>query len=396
MLDFLQISKQMDGIAAQLHHESQERSRKLALAHTLFAQAIAQQEALLERHGQWGQRFPFACATPAGNLAEQCILTPSSDPHWVFSTDGSQIAPSHHEIAYCYLINVGRVSIHYGANRYPLLDSQPRIYYQPADLYAARAWGIALEQWLSYQRTLAEAVALADLAAEQEPWATPAMPRLALCDGSLIHWEFADLPPTARTQLLTPMLHAWDRLRSRGIPLIGYISAPRATESLNFLRLLQCPFPSPDCKQFCAQETAETSPCHRLFALRDAAFWQQHLPVHGVSPLWQSHAPILSEYGDHRVCFCYLRGQDELVRLEMPEWVAQDPPMYLGALRLVLSQVLKGQGYPVTLAEAHNRAVVTKGDRQRFFALLEQHLIRAGITHVAPSAKESRKRRSLV
>ncbi|NJK34384.1 MAG: DNA double-strand break repair nuclease NurA [Oscillatoriales cyanobacterium SM2_2_1] len=395
MLDFLQVSKQMDGIADQLHRESRDRSRKLELAATLFERAIAQQDDLQQRYVQWGHRFPFACATPSDRLSEQKTLTPVTDPHWILSTDGSQIAPSHHEIAYCYLINVGRVSIHYGTHRYPLLDSQPRIYYQPEDLYAARSWGIALEEWLSHQRTLAEAIALADLAAEQEPGATPEMPRLALCDGSLIHWQLADLPQAARTHLLTPMLDAWERLRSRGIPLVGYISAPRAGESLNFLRLLQCPHPEPDCKQFCAHETSETAPCHGLFALRDASFWQQRLPLYGVSPLWRSHAAILSEYGDHRIYFCYVHGGSELVRLEMPEWVAGDPQMYLGALNLVITQILKGQGYPVALAEAHNRAVVTKGDRQRFFALLEQHLIRAGISHVAPSAKESRKRRSL-
>jgi hypothetical protein len=49
----------------------------------------------------------------------------------------------------------------------------------------------------------------------------------------------------------------------------------------------------------------------------------------------------------------------------------------------------------VTLAEAHNQAVVTGGDRTRFFALLEQQMIKAGLKNVGISYKETRKRGSI-
>jgi hypothetical protein len=65
------------------------------------------------------------------------------------------------------------------------------------------------------------------------------------------------------------------------------------------------------------------------------------------------------------------------------------------ALRMVLTQVQKGYGYPVALAEAHNQAVVRGGDRTRFFALLEQEMIRAGLKNVGTSYKEARKRGSI-
>jgi hypothetical protein len=65
------------------------------------------------------------------------------------------------------------------------------------------------------------------------------------------------------------------------------------------------------------------------------------------------------------------------------------------ALSMVLTQVQKGYGYPVTLAEAHNQAVVKGGDRTRFFALLEQEMIRAGLKNVGTSYKEARKRGSI-
>ena len=60
-----------------------------------------------------------------------------------------------------------------------------------------------------------------------------------------------------------------------------------------------------------------------------------------------------------------------------------------------MAQVNKGFGYPVVLAEAHNLAVVKGGDRQRFFSLLEDQMIRAGLTNVGISFKETRKRGSI-
>jgi NurA-like 5'-3' nuclease len=61
----------------------------------------------------------------------------------------------------------------------------------------------------------------------------------------------------------------------------------------------------------------------------------------------------------------------------------------------MLAQAHKGYGYPVALAEAHNQAVVRGSDRARFFALLEQQLIRAGVRNVGTSYKEARKRGSV-
>ncbi|MFM7546715.1 MAG: nuclease, partial [Synechococcales cyanobacterium] len=65
------------------------------------------------------------------------------------------------------------------------------------------------------------------------------------------------------------------------------------------------------------------------------------------------------------------------------------------ALSLTLAQVIKGFGYPVALAEAHNQAVVRGGDRSRFFALLEQQMIKAGLQKIGTSYKEARKRGSI-
>jgi hypothetical protein len=117
-------------------------------------------------------------------------------------------------------------------------------------------------------------------------------------------------------------------------------------------------------------------------------------------PLWRSTARIVDHYvtdtaGDQRVYFCHLHVGAEVARIEMPAWVAEHPAQRDQALALVLAQAQKGYGYPVAIAEAHNQAVVRGDDRARFFALLEQQMLRAGLANVGISYKEARKRGSI-
>jgi hypothetical protein len=215
-----------------------------------------------------------------------------------------------------------------------------------------------------------------------------------MVDGSLIYWFLDDLPEAARELILPPILTAWEQLHQQGIPLVGYLSAARSSEGLNFLRLAACPFPTPDCQDHC-QGQGEGAPCGRFLPLRDANFWASQLTPGQRSPLYRSTAPILARYGEQAIYFCYLHVGTEVARVEMPAWVATAADLRERALALVLAQVQKGYGYPVALAEAHNQAVVRGGDRSRFFALLERELIRAGLKNVGVSAKETRKRGSI-
>ena len=215
-----------------------------------------------------------------------------------------------------------------------------------------------------------------------------------MVDGSLIYWFLEQLPGEARDRLLPPIIDAWDQLRTAGIPLLGYVSASRSGEALNFLRLQACPHKVPDCMTFCPNELEKT-PCEVFDPLRDIALWTAQLQPGQRSPLWRSSARILDLYGPHNVYFCYVHVGMEIARIEVPAWVAENSVLLDQALGLMLAQVQKGYGYPVALAEAHNQAVVRGGDRARFFALLEQQMIKAGLRNVGTSYKEARKRGSI-
>jgi hypothetical protein len=417
MLDLTKLAQQMQGISQQLASEAVASRQRLELAETLLQKAFHRQTELRDRQQTWRDRINFTAAEPIEPLTQRVAISMPAAAHTIIATDGSQIAPSHHEIAYCYLINVGRIILHYGQNQFPLLDSLPEVFYRPEDLYVSRQWGIRTEEWMGYRRTVSEAIALAELVEQSckgvadgtvgteedvkdrsgsdisASGSNTPPPRLAMVDGSLIYWFLEALPTEARDRILPPILEAWEQLRLANTPLVGYISASRSSESLNFLRLQACPYDTPDCLTHCVNR--DRPPCQVLEPLKDTALWALQLAPGERSPIWRSSARILDLYSNHRIYFCYVHMGTEIARIEFPAWVATSPVLLDSALSLTLAQVQKGYGYPVALAEAHNQAVVRGGDRARFFALLEQQMIRAGLKNVGTSYKEARKRGSI-
>lgn len=394
MLDLTKLTGQMQGLSQHLTQEATANRQRLELAQKHLKSAFGCQSELVQKQEKWRERILFANATPKEPLST-CIDIPVPPKiHTVIATDGSQIAPNHHEIAYCYLLNIGRVVLHYGQNRHPLLDSLPEVFYRPEDLYISRQWGIRTEDWMSFRRTASEATVLAELACAVKA-GLEAVPTLAMVDGSLIYWFLEQLPSDARDRILPPIQSAWKQLRDAQIPLMAYLSASRNVEGMNFLRLLACPHTVPDCASFCPNQQ-EKVPCKVFEPLRDTALWATQLKPGQRSPLWRSNARIIDLYEDHQeIYFCYVHVGSEIARIEVPSWVAENTAMFDQALGLMLAQVQKGCGYPVAIAEAHNQAVVRGGDKARFFSLLERQMIKAGLKNVGTSYKEARKRGSI-
>lgn len=407
MLDINQVAKQLPGIGQHLVRETAANQQRLQLATASLQQAIDRQVELAAIQQQWQNRLFFNTSIPVEPLDTRIDIAAPPPQQTVLATDGSQIAPSHHEIAYCYLINIGRVMIHYGQNLHPLLDSIPEVFYQQEDLYISRQWGISTEEWLGYRRAVSEATVLAELGCNwvNPPFgfdgvdpksiaSSPRVPTLAMVDGSLVYWFLEQLPAEARERILNPILAAWEDLRQAGIPIVGYLSSSRSIDNLNLLRLLTCPHDTPDCPTHCGDATK--LPCQQFEGVRDTTLWNTQLSPGQRSCWWQSTAKILDWYDDsHKVYFCYLHVGTEIARVEVPAWVAQDEKLSSTALSLIVAQVNKGFGYPVALAEAHNQAVVRGADRSSFFALLEQELVKTGIKNVGTSYKETRKRGSV-
>ncbi|MEM9772838.1 MAG: DNA double-strand break repair nuclease NurA, partial [Cyanobacteria bacterium P01_D01_bin.73] len=294
MLDFVALAKQMQGIGDHLTREAIAAREKVAEARSLLRRANQHQSELLQIFQQERDRLGFTAAEPVEPLDTRVAIAPAPAAHSILATDGSQIAPSHHEIAYCYLLNTGRIALHYGQSRHPKLDSQPEVFYKNEDLYLSRQWGIGTEEWMGYQRMVAEAEMLAELGIEEAAQGAgeARSPLLAMVDGSLIFWFLEPLPRGARDRILPPILNAWDRLRLSNVPMMGYISASRSGEATNFLRFASCIFERWDSDDD-EEGDSENSFDPKFEPMKDALLWTDWLEPGQRGPLWRSSSQIL-------------------------------------------------------------------------------------------------------
>ena len=306
---------------------------------------------------------------------------PSLPPEFtIIATDGSHIDVDRHRSTRCYLINIGTVMLGYGAQPQALLDSFPALYFGDEDLVIAPDGAKGREQpiegvLLGIKRGVDECHMLAELAAELPKDSSA----LALLDGSLILWGLAGqtYPEFVVEALLHKgFLRSLEQIRKlntdKRVALASYISFPRSTDVVNALRVAICPHEPADCDRYCPNKARD---CDEVAGVRDRELFASVLAEGERSALFISTSKIQKHYGVHEVYFFYLRIDDEIARVEIPQWVATDESLLNLTHALILDQCQRGQGYPVALSEAHEQAVVTGADRETFWQLVESLLI---------------------
>ncbi|GAF94715.1 unnamed protein product, partial [marine sediment metagenome] len=171
----------------------------------------------------------------------------------------------------------------------------------------------------------------------------------------------------------------------------SYISFPRSTDVVNALRVALCPHDPPDCDHYCPP--GEKRDCDTVAGVQDRELFSNLLSQGERSALFTSQSSIVRKhYGAHRVYFFYLNVDDEIARVEIPQWAAENESLLNLVHTLVLDQCRRGQGYPVALSEAHEKAVVTTADRENFWQLVESSLVDEHLP--SPSSAKSRSKRT--
>jgi hypothetical protein len=347
----------------------------------------------------WLAAHPLDGGTPGRALS----LPDVPAAYAVAAADGSQVAPDPRQDGDfgCVLVHVGRVLIAYGdgAPR-PRLDARAAVLLTEDDEEDDGAEdGGRLSRTVGLRRFAREMRELAVLIAEA---AALGLPAVALTDGSLIAWQLEDETgdDPAKQEAIAALLGALDAARAAGVPLVGYVSAPGSRDVVNGLRVgALCPEEPADCRR--CPHPPNALPCSPIRAATDAALFASLLPSPGDrSPVFAArgqatgYSRVLKMYGqDHWVGFFYLNAGPEVARVELPLWAAQDPALLARIHAVCWDQARKGRGYPVALAEAHERAVVRGADRQAFLSLLTRALVAEGTAAGgAPTRKALAKR----
>ena len=396
MLDFNKLIPQIKEVG---HENLLNRSSPLEIlqaAKEAFADAAEKPALLKAKLRENGGNTFWPLSLPIEPFGCQFAVADYAGKHTVVACDGSQIMPSSHEVYSCYLLNTGAVVIHYGTDTKPLLASFPRLYHKSDEVYPLiDQRRIHVDQAIvSLERQLTELTTASELAICSRDANAPLV---TMVDGSLIPWSIDHMPDSYQREFVDRMLVVLDVFLAERIPIIGYVSHSRSADVVNNMRVWRCPFPSSRCQTFCGHLNEEDFPCSAIWPLSDRSLLASQLPKHHRSGMFSSGSRWSTMMGGrHNVCFCYLATDEEVARLEMPRWMYDDKEMLDLAISVALSQSVKGQGYPIALAEAHNLAVIRQADRKHFFDLLTSHLVSTGVDRVSVSQKERHKRRSIL
>jgi NurA domain-containing protein len=372
VLNFHLVKSQIDSMVRERKDFAGELSDKIRLA----------KEELRLRSGNWEElsrkvdesKTSWLVAGISSPLDTAHPLPERPRGYTVVSSDGSQIFPDRHEALPCYLINISSIALKYGDNAGAKLDSGPSLFYRDEDRYTT--WGgkkvPADSEAISVKRTLMEFERILELVKGNGTDANT----IALTDGTLILWRLEAAPPDFRDAVIIPLLRIMDEFRSLRVPVAGYISYPGSADVINALRVGLCPERTSFCNQ-CPYTDLPELPCSPIEGLTDRFLFSTVLDTGEASPVFRSSSRILEMYGGHRVYFFYINIGEEIARVEIPEWVALDNALLSLVHTLVFDQAKKGKGYPVAIAEAHEQAVVKAKDRDFFFSLVREAMVRS-------------------
>ena len=339
---------------------------------------------------------------------------PEPGPYTVLAVDGSHADLDRFAATACAIINLGGWRIRYGAeaeaeplSKLALLAGDDLAF---GDRDDASRTDFARGAPLGSLRTAEELRFLAEQAREALA-DTSNHPLVGLVDGNLVLWSLTANGSEVRRRILDDgILQALDDLRAltERLPLTfaGYISRPGSTEVVNMLRVQPgvCYRPegqAVDCGR-CEQRSADGArPCDSV-AVTDTWLFERILRPGERSAAFRSvtknHNAIQRtayEPRGHEPAFCYLHTGDEVARLEFPAWLATQPDKLDLLHGAVLDQCRRNGGYPVALQEAHERAVLTTGDRMAFATLVERALEAEGIVAGMAGKQMSKRVRGL-
>ena len=396
--DLGEVSLQLESVAQRLGRTQDHRELRL--------------NALLDAAAQVDK---VAASTATRSASERPYLTaqveeellggygPSSPPaDWcVVAVDGSHIDVDRHLPVPCFLINLGGCILTYGSQPDAEFFSQPHLTTDPLELYLTDPGNSVQEEaitgpLLGLLRTVKELERLTEVASEL----SSSLPVLALVDGSLVLWGLSGqgYRSFVRDSIINEgLLPALEKLRvlaqKRPLALAAYVSLPRSTEVINAVRCCLCPHEVARCHRSCSNRRSVLSPCDLANEFLDRDLFQRMLAPGWRSPIYRTNSSVPREnYGDEQqVYFYYLNAGEEIARVEIPQWVAQDERLLALSHSLILDQCQRGQGYPVAISEAHEQAVIRTSDRRAFKHMMSDALERQGLMAYT-SEKERSKR----
>lgn len=390
-LDINQIINQVQNMAGYFKLQYGSKGKKLDFALEIANSSKADLTALNKRIVEAKTTWLVPGLRERINYSKTAREYPHN--HVVLATDGSHIDVNRHQSAHCFLINTGSVLLQYGDNPAASLFSKPNLYYREEDIVITSSdrKQVPIEgQLLGVKRNVEEARALLELTKQLDS----NLPVFALMDGTLILWimtekEYQDyvIDNLILQGFVKTLSEFRENFTNTSACLASYISFPGSREVVNVLRMAICPYDTVNCDKYCSGADKERE-CDKVSGLTDRDIFSKMLHSGERSALFDSRSSVMDKYyGSNKISFFYIKLEDEVCRIEIPEWIADREDMVDHVHSVILRQCELGFGYPVALMEAHEQAVITGSDREQFWQLVEQ-ISSEDLIEIKTSAKQ--------
>ena len=288
------------------------------------------------------------------HIDETFSISQSIDQYSVIAIDGSQIYPDKHQGTTCFLLNIGSVILNYGNSVKPvILDSIPRVFLGDED----KIIEYSTPDYINLRREQMEF----ECGLESAQRLDSNLPTLLLWDGSLIFWHLESKDPKLRSEFLSRYFRTLQQLYEHNIINASYLSLPKNRELVNLLKV-ELSGGNPD-------DVEIPSLSHIL----DVHIVNFFLNPEERTTVFKHRSKTANYYPEPlKPYFFYLHTAYEIVRIELPAWLAHNEETISLISRIIYDQSIKGRGYPVALAEAHEQAVVKGPDRDLFYHLINK------------------------
>lgn len=284
----------------------------------------------------------------------------------VLAVDGSQIYPDKHLVGIdCFLIHVGACFLVYGTQgSLARFWTEPFVYTPDQFIHLQTPFGAELADMVREEHEFASLVQYCQKA-EQEM--KEKLPLIAFFDGNLLFWHMEHKSEQVRKTFINRYMSFLDDLYKKRIPVAGVLSNAHFSDVMNLVRAGAKG--NMGLKKYSWHQTLENICNEQDYS--DAQLLLTILqPGQRTTVFYAQHA-LCRYYPPHLVpCFFYLHVGSEVVRIEIPQWVADDQALVELVCNVCLDQCQKGYGYPLALAESHAHAVIGGADRDLFFHLL--------------------------
>ena len=326
-------------------HKVQEEKGGIAALLQVLDNIGANGQSLIPKINEASNSRSVVAATPTAEPVNQKVMANMGLAIPAVGVDGSQIYPSDTEPIWGYALAGA-----YGTKDVESLQRGRFLTYSQL----VNSDGYLLKNATDSWRDTVEMEALA--AAVTEPgWSN----RTFLLDGSLLPWAIGkQLEDAARE-------HRQNYLRTRGSLVASVVAQPKSNYLINLIRIAIDDWGNGVSDWILASHMLEDGERSALF-------------VHG-SPQNKE----LPAYGE--VYFFFLRVGNEILRVEIPAWVAKDP----GAVEKIHASIIADclNGYPYSLMKAHNEIKIDNSVAEELRERLETEYMMATQEIIPISAK---------